>query len=124
MKKIMMIGGGVVLGLLILVIGFVFYVFYLLNTPPKSDPEIVAYTEEKVKDYLIEEKGYSESDILSVNSKRKPKDKDKTAIGYQVLVVFSDEPDTIYYYEIVDEDENKIEQLGITGTDIKHKNFP
>ena len=124
MKKIMMISGGVVLGLLILVIGFMFYIYYSLSTPPKSDPEIVAYTEEKVKDYLIEEKGYSESDILSVNSKRKPKDKDKTAIGYQVLVVFSDTPDTIYYYEIVDEDENKIEQLGMTGTDIKHKDFP
>ncbi|GIP44414.1 hypothetical protein J45TS6_28730 [Paenibacillus sp. J45TS6] len=116
LKKIMLIGGGVVLGLVILVIGFIIYI----QTPPKNDPEIVAYTEEKVKDYLVEEKGYSESDILHVTSKREPKNKDKAATGYRISVVFSNEPDSTYLYEINDEDE--IRQFGYsTGKAIKHR---
>lgn len=116
LKKIMLIGGGLFLGIVILVIGFMIYI----QTPPKNDPEIVAYTEEKVKDYLVEEKGYSESDILNVTSKREPKNKDKAATGYRILVVFSDEPDSTYLYEIDDEDE--IRQFGYSsGKAIKHR---
>ncbi|WP_454192740.1 DUF3139 domain-containing protein [Paenibacillus sp. Marseille-Q7038] len=119
MKKIMMIGGGVVLGLIILVIGFISFTVYSLNTPAKSDPELAAYNEERVKEYLIEEKGYLESDIASFEVVKIKKTTDETASGYLTYVEFSDELNKMYSYRLGEDGE--VEQLGITGGAYKHK---
>lgn len=111
----MLVIGGFFLGAICLVIGFIFY----LNTPPKSDPELVAYNEERVKEYLIEEKGYSESDIASIEAIKIKKTTDKTASGYQTYVEFSDELNKRYAYKL--RDDGEVEQQGVTGGAYKHK---
>ncbi|MCM3786161.1 DUF3139 domain-containing protein [Neobacillus mesonae] len=118
MKKVIKIVGGVFLGSIILGIGFIVYVLYSLNTPPKSNPELITYTQERVKDYLIEQKGYSESEILHVESKKEPKDADTTASGYSIAVVFSDEPNGYYFYQVAN---NEVRQHGTNGGVYKHK---
>ncbi|WP_211748149.1 DUF3139 domain-containing protein [Paenibacillus sp. Marseille-Q4541] len=119
MKRIILIGGGVFLGLVILVIGFIFFTVYSLNIPAKSDPELVTYNEERVKEFLIEERGYLESDIASIEVVKIKKTTDKTASGYLTYVEFSDEINKMYAYQLGDD--GKVEQHGITGGAYKHK---
>lgn len=47
---------------------------------------------------------------------------DFSAFGYEVKIVFADEPEAIYYYQLTEED--KVEQFGINGNGIKHKEMP
>lgn len=100
-----------------------FSIIHSLNTyKPESNPEFIAYTEEKVKEYLIQEKEYTENDILEIKSTKKAKSSDISASGYEVKIVFADEPEAIYYYQLTEED--KVEQFGINGNGIKHKEMP
>lgn len=107
------------IGIIALLFGFMFYIMHSLNTSiPENDPELITFTEEKVKEYLLQEKGYSEKNIQTITSGKKPKSSDLTESGYRVQVVFSDEPKAIYFYQLKD---NKVEQVGIAGQAIKHK---
>ncbi|GIP45108.1 hypothetical protein J45TS6_35670 [Paenibacillus sp. J45TS6] len=114
MKKLGLISAWTIFGLVCIAIGFVVFTLYSLNTPPKSDPEIVAYNEERVMKYLIEDKGYSESDIASIEAKKMPK-----SSGYETFVEFSDELDKLYAYKL--EEDGEIKQNGSTGGAYKHK---
>ena len=119
MKKGLIISGV----LMLIVVGLMFSVIYSLNTSkPESDPELIAYTEAKVKEYLIQEKGLSENEILKIESTKKSKSSDFSASGYEVGVVFSDEPESLYYYQLTEED--KVEQFGINGKAIKYREIP
>lgn len=109
--------------MILILMGCYFWVIHSLNTPPKSDPELLAYTEEKVKEYLIQEKGHSEGELLEIESTKKAKSSDFSASGYSIGVVFADEPEAIYYYQVTEEEE--VEQFGVNNLDaIKHKEIP
>lgn len=104
--------------LIILVIAFISFVVYSLNNSvPEASPDIIFYTEDRVINYLIEEKGYSKEDILTVKSQREPKNSDLTSAGYTVEVVFSDEPSTRYLYQVKEEE---VYQFGISGPAKRH----
>lgn len=120
MEKVAKIVGGAFLLISFIVICFIIYILYSLNTPPKSNPELVTYTQNRVKDYLIEQKGYSENEILHVESKKEPKDADTTAAGYSIAVVFSDEPNGYYFYQLVDDE---VRQFGTNGGVYKHEDI-
>ncbi|WP_157764815.1 DUF3139 domain-containing protein [Solibacillus sp. R5-41] len=109
--------------IILIVIGLMFSIIYSLNTSePESDPQLITYTEEKVKEYLIQEKDLSEGEILEIESIKKAKSSDFSASGYSVKVVFADEPEAIYYYQLTVED--KVEQSGYAGNAKKHKEIP
>ncbi|WP_425609177.1 hypothetical protein [Ureibacillus aquaedulcis] len=98
-----------------------FSIIHSLNTyMPESDPELIAYTEEKVKEYLIQEKGISENEALEIKSTKRTKSSDFSASGYEVKVVFPDETEAIYYFQLTEED--KVKQIGVNNLEaIKHK---
>ncbi|ATP40910.1 hypothetical protein CSE16_13105 [Solibacillus sp. R5-41] len=102
-----------------IIFGIMFSMINVLNSSePEYDPVIIRSTEEQVKGFLVQEKAYSENEIQKIESKKKAKTSDDSASGYEVEVIFSDEPKAIYYYQV---DTDKVEQIGITGSAIKHR---
>ncbi|MEG0386564.1 MAG: DUF3139 domain-containing protein [Solibacillus sp.] len=109
----------VAIGLIALMFAVMLAIIYALNNnEPHYDPELISYTEEKVKEYLLQEKGYSENEIQKVKSTKKLKSSDDSASAYDVMVTFSDEPNAIYYYQV---DSDKVSQFGISGPAVKHR---
>lgn len=108
--------------ILLLFFGGQYFIVYLLNKPPESSPEMIAYTEEKVTEFLIAEKGYRKEEILKVESIRGSKSSfsEESPSGYVVQVIFSDEPEEFYNYEIED---NIIYQRGSSRFAEKHKDL-
>lgn len=106
------------IGMIALMFGGMFAIIYALNNnEPDDDPALISYTEDRVKEYLLQEKGYFENEIQKVKSTKKPKISDDSASGYEVEVIFSDEPEAIYFYEVI---ADKVNQMGYTGPSIKH----
>lgn len=107
-----------VIVVVILIIAGGSYIVYSLNyDEPDSSTELIAYTEKKVKNYLIDEKGYEKEEIESVISKKEPKSSDSTASGYSIKVTFSDEPGAYYFYQVKGD---KVYQFGTSGGAKKH----
>ncbi|MEG0439029.1 MAG: hypothetical protein RR587_07290 [Solibacillus sp.] len=64
-----------------IIFGIMFSMINILNSSePEYNPVIIRSTEEQVKEFLMQEKGYSENEIQKIESKRKAKTSDDSAI--------------------------------------------
>jgi hypothetical protein len=89
------------------------YIYSLNSYSDKPSERELNKIEEKVRNYLIEEKKYKPSDIYSLKPQFNPNFAGSRA-AYSVVVIFSDEKDVTYRYG---EDENgNIIQIGIGGS--------
>jgi len=95
-------------------------IYSLNNSTPESSAEMVSYTEEEVETFLIEEEGYTNEEIASIESKKSPKNADQTPSGYEIEVTFSDEPGAHYFYQVSDDE---VYQFGISGNAERHTNL-
>lgn len=103
--------------LLLLLIGTFLIIYNLNNEELESNPEMVESTEEKVHSYLTNEKGYTDGELLVIESSRNPKDANIDSIGYTVKAVFADESEANYYYKV---EEDQVSQIGNSGGAYKH----
>lgn len=97
--------------LFLLFTGMFIIIHNLNNEELEIDPEMIAFTEQKVYAYLIE-KGYAEHELAIIKSSRNPKDAQTGSLGYTVEVVFADEPKASYYYQA---EEDKVTYIGNSG---------
>ncbi|MCK1999863.1 DUF3139 domain-containing protein [[Brevibacterium] frigoritolerans] len=87
-------------------------IFYYSTQPTSSEITYSEQLKKDVQEYLINEKDYSEGDIQEIkvieNSKLKGKER------FEITVVFTDDKDSVYYYDY--DKSGKVYQLAVTGT--------
>ncbi|AIF45059.1 DUF3139 domain-containing protein [Virgibacillus sp. SK37] len=110
MKKLIFI----ILTIILIILGII----YLTLTP---DQDQIHLTEDKVENYLLNQKNYKKSDIKSIIGNYNAKDVGNPAISaYTADVVFKDEPNVTYSY-FIEQETDQVVQGGISSP--KDNNF-
>lgn len=99
-----------IVGILVVLTGGGF--FYYSTQPTSAELNYSEQMKKDVREYLINEKDYSENDLEEIkvidNSKLKGKER------FEIAVVFKDDKDSEYYYDY--DKSGKVYQLAVTGT--------
>lgn len=90
-------------------------IFYYSTQPTSAEVNYSERLKKDVRNYLINEKKYSENDLEEVKVIDNIKLKGKKR--FEIAVVFKDDKDSVYYYDY--NKSGKVQQFAVTGT--KHE---